>query len=152
MCHENRHVDFEYGSGWIICGRVMPFGLGKIQFLYWSPLIICITNEHFELKFASTHMITSSYFWKIKWVQWKFHEARSNNATGHAWIFEKRLLERDPLHFISQWKQKGVYVSPWMLHAFLAIDSTLLHVLFSILIVWSLMYEREITSRLREMF
>ena len=97
-------------------------------------------------------MISSSYFWKIKWVQWKFREARSKNATGHAWIFEKRLFERDPLHFISQWKQKSVYLSPWMLHAFLAIDATLLHVLFSIWIGWSLMYKTEITSRLREMF
>ena len=30
MCHENRHVDFEYGSGRISCGRVMPIGLRKI--------------------------------------------------------------------------------------------------------------------------
>ena len=35
-------------------------------------------------------------------------------------------------------KQKSVYLSPWMLHAFLAIYDTLLHVLFSIFIVWSL--------------
>ena len=55
-------------------------------------------------------------------------------------------------YFPMKTKKKSVYLSPWMSHAFLAIDATLLHVLFSIFIGWSLMYKTEINSRLREMF
>ena len=33
MCHENTQVEFEFGSGRIIFGRVMPLGLTKIPIM-----------------------------------------------------------------------------------------------------------------------
>ena len=45
MCHENMQVEFEFGSGRIIFGRVMPLGL-KIPLIFsfrsFSPLQIDI--------------------------------------------------------------------------------------------------------------
>ena len=48
MCHENTQVEFEFGSGRIIFGRVMPLGLGKIPLIFslrsLSLLLIDILN------------------------------------------------------------------------------------------------------------
>ena len=51
MCHVNTHVEFEFWSGRIIFGKVMPLGLIKNSISFQFPLIISITNRHLELKF-----------------------------------------------------------------------------------------------------
>ena len=48
VCHENTQVEFEFGSGRIRFGRVMPLGLRNIPFIFsfrsLSPLQIDILN------------------------------------------------------------------------------------------------------------
>ena len=48
MCQEDTQVEFEFGSGRIIFGRVMPLGLRKIPLIFsfhsLSPLLIDILN------------------------------------------------------------------------------------------------------------
>ena len=48
MCLENAQVEFEFGSGRIIFGRVMPLGLRKIPLIFsfrsLSPLQMDILN------------------------------------------------------------------------------------------------------------
>ena len=48
MCHDNTQVEFEFRSGRIIFGRVMPLGLRKISLIFsfrsLSPLLIDILN------------------------------------------------------------------------------------------------------------
>ena len=50
MCHENTQVEFDFGFGRIIFGRVMPLGLRKIPLLFIfrliSPLQIDIFNSN----------------------------------------------------------------------------------------------------------
>ena len=51
MCQEDKQVEFEFGSGRIIFGRIMPLGLRKNSINFQFLLIISITTWHFELKF-----------------------------------------------------------------------------------------------------
>ena len=48
LCHENTQVEFEFGSGRILFGRVMPLGLRKIPLIFsfrsLSPLQINILS------------------------------------------------------------------------------------------------------------
>ena len=48
VCHVNPQADIEFGSGRIIFGRVMPFGLRKIPLIFsfrsLSPILIDIVN------------------------------------------------------------------------------------------------------------
>ena len=50
MRHENTQVEFEFGSGRLIFGRVMPLGLRKIPLIFsfrsLSPLQTDILNEN----------------------------------------------------------------------------------------------------------
>ena len=74
---------YKYGSCQIIFSNVMPLALNMYLLTYvcnprgggGGGLGRCI-------RVASTHMITSSYFWKIKWVKWKFYEARLKKWNG----------------------------------------------------------------------
>ena len=48
MCQEDTQVEFEFGSGRIIFGRIMSLGLKKIPLIFsfrsLSPLLIDILN------------------------------------------------------------------------------------------------------------
>ena len=44
MGHKNTQVEFDFGSGRIIFGRVMPLGLRKNSINFQFPFIISITN------------------------------------------------------------------------------------------------------------
>ena len=48
MCQEDKQVQFEFVSGRIIFGRIMPLGLRKIPLIFsfrlLSPLLIDILN------------------------------------------------------------------------------------------------------------
>ena len=46
VCHENTQVEFEFGFGRIIFGRVMPLGLGKIPKM-------CHKNTQIKFKYGS---------------------------------------------------------------------------------------------------
>ena len=46
MCHENTQAEFEFGSGRIIFGTVMPLALRKIQ-------IISHKNTQIKLRYGS---------------------------------------------------------------------------------------------------
>ena len=52
MCQENTQVELKFGSGRIIFSRVMPLGFRENYINFQFPLIISITNWHFELKFG----------------------------------------------------------------------------------------------------
>ena len=46
MCQENTQVEFEYGSGRIIFGKIMPLGLQKIP-------IMCDKNTQVKFRCGS---------------------------------------------------------------------------------------------------
>ena len=46
MCQEDTQVEFDFGSGRIILGRIMPLGLRKIP-------IMCHKNTHVRLRCGS---------------------------------------------------------------------------------------------------
>ena len=68
VCHENTQVEFEFGSGRIIFGGVMPLGLRKIPLIFQFPLIISITNWHFWIEIPDVDVWGEYASWVRIWV------------------------------------------------------------------------------------
>ena len=84
MYHENTQVEYEFGSGWIIFGRVMPLALKKIQIISgchslspsfmdifnWNSECTCVTRIHRSSSDMVLFQLFSAMLWPCTYVSW----------------------------------------------------------------------------------